>query len=107
MDTKDGIVVLLLLQSLGLFGSVTYCLWNKQSQLASELDDVQNKLQVQSEVQNELKKMFQAALHDRVRLQASENSQVKGQLKRNVRQADEETDTLSASEILTNALKWN
>ena len=56
MDTKDSIVVLLLLQSLGLFGSVTYCVWNKQSQLASELDDIQNKLQVQSEVQNELKK---------------------------------------------------
>jgi len=64
MDTKDGIMVLLLLQSFGLFGSVTYCVWSKQSQLASELDDIQNKLQVQSEVQNELKKMFQAALND-------------------------------------------
>ena len=104
MDAKDSIVVLLLLQSLGLFGTVTYCVWNKQSQLASELDDIQNKLQVQSDVQNELKKMFQAALNDRVLLQASENSQVKGQLKRNVRQADGETDTLSATEILTNAL---
>jgi len=48
--------------------------------------------------------MFQAALNDQVQLQASENSQVKGQLKRNVRQADGETDTLFASEILTNAL---
>ena len=45
MDTKGSIVVLLLLQSLDLFGSVTYCVWNKQSQLASELDDLQNKLQ--------------------------------------------------------------
>ena len=58
MDIKDCIMVFLLLQSLGLFGSVTYCVWNKQAQLASELDDIQNKLQVQSEVQNELKKCF-------------------------------------------------
>ena len=104
MDAKDSIVVILLLLSLGLFGSLTYCVWNKQSQLASELDDLQNKLQVQSEVQIELKKMFQATLNDRVQYQASEHSQVKGQLKRNVRQADGETDTLSATEILTNAL---
>ena len=95
MDTKDCIVVFLLLQSLGLFGSVTYCVWNKQAQLASELDDLQNKLQ---ELQN------QVALNDKEQFQASENSQVKGQLKRNVRQADGETDTFSATEILTNAL---
>ena len=104
MDAKDSIVVILLLLSLGLFGSLTYCVWNKQSQLASELDDLQNKLQVQSEVQIELKKMFQATLNDRVQYQASEHSQVKGQLKRNVRQADGETDPHSAIEILTNAL---
>ena len=95
MDTKDCIVVFLLLQSLGLFGSVTYCVWNKQSQLASELDVLQNKLQ---ELQS------QVALNDKEQFQASKNSQVKGQLKRNVRQADGETDTLSATEILTNAL---
>ena len=77
MDTKDSIVMFLLLLSLGLFGSVTYCLWSKQAQLASELGDIQNKLQVQSEVQNELKKMFQAALNDRVQFQASKNSQAK------------------------------
>jgi len=40
MDTKDCIVVFLLLQSLGLFGSVTYCVCSKQSQLAIELDDL-------------------------------------------------------------------
>ena len=95
MDAKDGLVVFLLLQSLGLFGTVTYCVWNKQSQLASELDVLQNKLQ---ELQN------QVALNDKEQFQASKNSQVKGQLKRNVRQADGETDTLSATEILTNAL---
>ena len=100
MDAKDSIVVFLLLFSLGLFGS----LWNKQSQLVSEVDGLQIKLQVQSEVQNELKKMFQVALNDRVQFQASEHSQVKGQLKRNVRQADGEIDSLSATEILTNAL---
>ena len=50
------------------------------------------------------KKMFQAALNNRVQFQASKNSQVEGQLKQNVRQVDGETDTLSATEILTNAL---
>ena len=48
--------------------------------------------------------MFQVALNDRVQFQASERSQVKGQLKRNIRQADGEIDSLSATEILTNAL---
>jgi len=48
MDAKDCIVVFLLLFSLCLFSS----LWNKQSQLASEFNDLQIKLQVQSEVQN-------------------------------------------------------
>ena len=92
MDAKDSIVVILLLLSLSLFGSLTYCVWNKQSQLASELDDLQNKLQ---ELQ------IQVALNDKEQFQ---HSQVKGQLKRNVRQADGETDTLSATEIPTNAL---
>ena len=95
MDAKDSIVVILLLLSLGLFGSLTYSVWNKQSQLASELDDLQNKLK-------ELQK--QVALNDKEQSQASKSSQVKGQLKRNVRQADGETDPLSATEILTNAL---
>ena len=104
MDAKDSIVVILLLLSLGLFGSLTYCVWNKQSQLASELDGLQNKLQVQSEVQIELKTMFQATLNDRVQYQASKSSHVQGERKRNVRQADGETDTHSAIEILTNAL---
>ena len=93
MDAKDSIVVILLLLSLGLFGSLTYSVWNKQSQLASELDDLQNKLQVQNEVQIELKKMFQVALNDKEQFQASKSSQAKGQLKRNVRQADTEKVT--------------
>ena len=95
MDAKDVIVVILLLLSLGLFGSLTYCVWNKQSQLAGELDDLQNKLQ---ELQN------QVALNDKEQFQASGHSQAKGQLKRNMRQSDGETDMLSATEILTNAL---
>ena len=100
MDAKDSIVVILLLLSLGLFGSLNYCVWNKH---ASELVDLQNKLQ-------ELQK--QVALNDKEQSQARKSSQVKGQLKRNVRQAeledtgqdDGETDPLSATEILTNAL---
>jgi len=60
MDAKDSIVVLLLLLSLGLFGSLTYCVWNKQSQLASELDDQQSQLH---ELQNQ---RFQVAPNDRV-----------------------------------------
>ena len=92
MDAKDSIVVILLLLSLGLFGSLNYSVWNKQ---ASELVDLQNKLQ-------ELQK--QVALNDKEQSQARKSSQVKGQFKRNVRQADGETDPLSATEILTNAL---
>ena len=99
MDAKDSIVVFLLLLSFGVFGSVTYCVWSKQAQLASELDDLQNKLQsnLQSELRKELKNVFQVALNNRILNQVSENSQVKEQLKRNVRQADGETDTLSAT----------
>ena len=74
MDAKESIVVVLLLLSLGLFSN----LWNKQSQLASEF---KIKLQVQSEVQNELKKIFQVALNNRVQFQETEHSQEKGQHK--------------------------
>ena len=55
MDAKDSFFVfLLLLLSLGLFGSLTYCVWNKQTEVASEL---QNELdsKLRSELQNELK----------------------------------------------------
>ena len=69
---------------------------NTNSKLQSELADVQNELH---ELQNELKDT-----NSRVHLGASEPSQDKGQLKRNVRQADDESDSLSATEILTNAL---
>ena len=141
MDAKDGFMFLvLLLLSLGLFGSLslTYCVWNRQTEVASELqselhelqkrseianirDEQCNKLQsevqdlkntnskLQSEladVQNVLHKL-QNELKDtnsREHLGASEPSQDKGQLKRNVRQADEDTDMLSATELLTNAL---
>ena len=106
MDAKDSLFVFaLLLLSLGLFGSLslTYCVWNKQTEVASEL---QNKLrsEIRSEVQNELKNVFQVALNSRMHLGASEPFQDKAQLKRNVRQADEDTDTPTATEILTNAL---
>ena len=147
MDAKDSVFVfVLLLLSLGLFGSLslTYCVWNKQTEVASELQneqhtqsevnnelkselvDVRNELQKRSELadiqnqlhsklqgelqnqlhqlQNEMKIVLQAALNSRVHLGTSEPSQDKNQLKRNVRQVDEDTDTPSATEILTNAL---
>ena len=150
MDAKDSFVFLaLLLLSLGLFGSLslTYCVWNKQTEVASELQNewhtqseakselkielvgVQNELlmlniKLQSEladVRNELHELqkrneladVQNQLHQlqnemklmnsRIHLGASEPSQVKAPLKRNVRQADED-DTPSATEILINAL---
>ena len=136
MDAKDSLLVfVLLLLSLGLFGSLslTYCVWNKQTEVASELQDelvgVQRELhelqkrseltdiknglhsKLQGELKNELyqlqsemKIVLQTALNSRVHLGASEPSQVNDQLKRNVRQADEDTDTPSATEIMTNAL---
>ena len=129
MDGKDSVVFfVLLLLSLGLFGSLslTYCVWNNQTEVTSELQnelhelqkrseltDIQNQLRskLQGELQNELhqlqnemKIVLQAALNNKVQLGANEPSQVKGHLKRNVRQADEDTDTPSATEILTNAL---
>ena len=46
MDTKDSFVFffMLLLLSLGLFGSLslTYCLWSKQTEVASELQNDQH-----------------------------------------------------------------
>ena len=80
MDTKDSFVFfVLLLLSLGLFGSLslTYCVWNKQAEVTRELTDLQNEL---------VRKLPGELL-------------AKGQLKRNVRQADEDTDMLSAMEI--------
>ena len=55
MDAKDRLFVfVLLLLSLGLFGSLslTYCVWNKQTEVAGEL---QNERCTQSEVKSELK----------------------------------------------------
>ena len=136
MDAKDSFVFLvLLLLSLGLFGSLslTYCVWNKQTEVASklqdelvgvqrelhelqkrsELTDIKNELhsKLQGELkdelhqlQSEMKIVLQTALNSRVHLGASQPSQDKAQLKRNVRQADEDTDMPSATEILTNAL---
>ena len=69
---------------------------NTNSKLQSELADVQNELH---KLQNELKDT-----NTRVHLGAGESSQDKGQLKRKVRQADDNPDSLSATEILTNAL---
>ena len=106
MDAKDSFVFCaLLLLSLGLFGSLslTYCVWNKQTEVTS---DLQNELhhKFESELQNKLVNMFQAALNSRMHLGTSEPSKNKGQLKRNVRQADEDTDTPSATDILINVL---
>ena len=137
MDTKDSFMFLvLLLLSLGLFGSLslTYCVWNKQTEVTSELQSELHELQKKSEiadirneqcsklqsevqdlkntnsklqseltnVQNELHEL-QNELKD-TNNRAGEPSQDKGQLKREVRQADEDTDSVSATEILTNAL---
>ena len=141
MDAKESFMFLvLLLLSLALFGSLslTYCVWNKQTEVTSELQSELHELQKKSEiadirneqyskVQGEVQDLkninsklqseladVQNKLHElqnelkdtnsRVHLGASESSQDKGQLKRNVRQADEDTDSLSATEILTNAL---
>ena len=127
MVQKTVFVFVLLVLSLGLFGSLslTYCVWNKQTEVASELQNELHELQKRSELadmqnqlhsklqgelqnelhqlQNEMKIVLQAALNSRVHSGTSEPSQVKSQLKRNVRQADEDTDT-PATEILTNAL---
>ena len=98
MDAKDSIFVFVLLLSLGLFGSLslTYCVWNKQTEVTRELTDLQNELlsKLESKVQNELKKVLQVALNDRVHLGASDPSQGNDQLKRDVRQA-EDTGTLA------------
>ena len=80
MDTKDSFVFfLLLLLSFGLFGSLTltYCVWNKQAEMTRELADLQN----------ELLSKFPGELL------------AKGQLKQNVRQAYEDTDSPLAMEI--------
>ena len=127
MDAKDSFMFLvLLLLSLGLFGSLslTYCVWNKQTEVASELQNELHELQKRSEIANirneQCSKLqselagVQNKLHElqselkytksREHLGASEPSQDKGKLKRNVRQADDDPDSLSATEILTNAL---
>ena len=98
MDAKDGLVFVLLLLSLGLFGSLTltYCVWNKQTEVANEVADLQKELQ---ELQHELKNV-----NSRVHLGTREPYYDKDQLQRIVRQADENTNTLSATELLTNAL---
>ena len=141
MDAKDSFMFLvLLLLSLGLFGSLslTYCVWNKQTEVTSELQSELHELQKRSEIadirneqcsklQSEMQDLkntnsklqseladVQNKLHElqnelkdtnsRVHLGVSEPSQDKGQLKRNVRQADDDPDSLSATELLTNAL---
>ena len=50
MDAKDGLVFVLLLLSLGLFGSLTYCVWNKQTEVANEVADLQKKLHKSTEI---------------------------------------------------------
>ena len=80
MDTKDIVVFFLLLLCYSLI--LIKCVGNELSKVARELADTQNEL---------LRKLPEELL-------------IKGQLKRNVRQADEDTDVLSATEILSNAL---
>ena len=55
MDAKDNFMFLvLLLLSLGLFGSLslTYCVWNRQTEVASELQNELHELQKRSEIAN-------------------------------------------------------
>ena len=80
MDTKDIVVFFVLLLCYSLI--LIKCVGNELSKVARELADTQNEL---------LRKLPEELL-------------VKGQLKRNVRQADEDTNMLSATEILSNAL---
>ena len=80
MDTKDIAVFLVLLLCYSLI--LIKCVGNELSKVARELADTQNEL---------LRKLPGELL-------------AKGQLKQNVRQADEDTDMLSATEILSNAL---
>ena len=80
MDTKDIVVFFVLLLCYSLI--LIKCVGNELSKVARELADTQNEL---------LHKLPGELL-------------AKGQLKRNVRQADEDTDMLSATEILSNAL---
>ena len=71
MDTKDSFVFfVLLLLSFGLL-TLTHCVWNIQAEMTKELADLQN----------QLSKIGPGELP------------VKGQLKRNVRQADEDSDS--------------
>ena len=98
MDAKDTVFVFaLLLLSLELFGSLTYCVWNKQTEVTSELqNELHNKLQSElADVRNELRKL-QNDVNTRIHLETNEPSQDKGQLKRDVRQAeDRSTGTLA------------
>ena len=80
MDTKDIVVFFVLLLCYSLI--LIKCVGNELSKVARELADAQNEL---------LRKLPGELL-------------VEGQLKRTVRQADEDTDMLSATEILSNAL---
>ena len=126
--------LVLLLLSLGLFGSLslTYCVWNKQTEVTSELQSELHELQKRSEIadiRNEQCSKYQSEVQDlkntNSKLQseladvenelhklqnelkdtnnrAGEPSQDKGQLKREVRYASNDTDRLSAT--LNNAL---
>ena len=53
MEAKDSFMLLvLLLLLLGLFGSLglTYCVWNKQTEVASDLQSELHELQKKSEI---------------------------------------------------------
>ena len=134
MDAKDSFMFLvLLLLSLGLFGSLslTYCVWNKQTEVTSELQSELHELQKKSEIadiRNEQCSKLQSEVQDlkntnsklqselvelqnelkdtnsRIHLGTSGPYQDKGRLKRNARRAGDDPDSVSATEILTNAL---
>ena len=70
MDAKDSFMFLvLLLLSLGLFGSLslTYCVWNKQTEVTSELQSELHELQKRSEIadiRNEQYSKLQSEMQD-------------------------------------------
>ena len=82
MDAKDSFMFLvLLLLSLGLFGSLslTYCVWNKQTEVASELQNELHVLQKRSEIENIQNEQY-SKLHSEVQDLKSTNSKLQSEL---------------------------
>ena len=82
MDANDGFMFLvLLLLSLGLFGSLslTYCVWNKQTEVTSELQNELHELQKRSEIAD-IRTEQCSKLHSEVQDLKSTNSKLQSEL---------------------------